>query len=117
VFDEKGWLALYFLTVDNMPVATTYSFDYNLRKYGYLTGFNPDFGQYGVGNLLKIYMIEECIRKGFKEYDLTRGFESYKAEWATGVRKNFVVKMVNKGWRAPLRSWIEQIRNWPDKNS
>jgi len=117
IFDEKGWLALYFLTADDMPVAALYSFDYNLKKYGYLTGFDPDFGNYGVGNLLKMYAIEECIRKGFKEYDMTRGFEPYKLDWATGVRKNFVVKMVNKGWRAPLLSRITQIRNRLAENS
>jgi CelD/BcsL family acetyltransferase involved in cellulose biosynthesis len=112
IFDEKNWLALYFLTVNNEPAAAVYSFDYNLKKYGYLTGFDPDFGQYGVGNILKLYVIEECIRRGFKEYDLTRGIEDYKMDWATGVRKNFVVRMANKGWREQVFqvfSWIKQL--------
>jgi CelD/BcsL family acetyltransferase involved in cellulose biosynthesis len=108
-FDEKDWLALYFLTVNDDPIAAIYSFDYNLKKYGYLTGFAPDFGQYGVGNILKLYVIEECIRRGFKEYDLTRGLEPYKLDWATGVRKNFTVSMANKGWREQVLSWIYKL--------
>lgn len=108
IFDEKGWLALYFLTVNDEPVAAVYSFDYNEKKYGYLTGFDPDFGPYGVGNLLKMYVIEECVRTGFREYDLTRDFEPYKANWATGVRKNFVVGMVYNGWFAKMYDWAVQ---------
>jgi len=108
IFDEKGWLALYFLTVNDEPAAAVYSFDYNRKKYGYLTGFDPDFGRFGVGNLLKMYVIEECIKKGLKEYDLTRDFEPYKADWATGVRKNFVASMVYKGWFAKVYDWAVQ---------
>lgn len=108
IFDKKGWLALYFLTVDDEPVAAVYSFDYNQKKYGYLTGFDPDFGRYGVGNLLKMYVVEECIRKGFREYDLTRDLEPYKADWATGVRKNFVARMVHKGLYAKMYDWATQ---------
>jgi len=108
IFEEKGWLALYFLTVDEEPIAAVYSFDYNKKKYGYLTGFDPDFGRYGVGNLLKMHIVEECIKNGFREYDLARDFEPYKAEWATGVRKNFVARMVRRGWFAKAYDWTMQ---------
>ncbi len=107
-FDGKGWLALYFLTIDDEPIAAVYSFDYNHKKYGYLTGFDPEFGRYGVGNLLKNYVVEECIKNGFKEYDLTRDFEPYKAEWATGVRTNYVARMTSKGFFAKTYNWAMQ---------
>lgn len=108
VFDEKGWLALHFLTVNDEPVAAVYSFDYNRKKYGYLTGFDPNFGRYGVGNLLKLDVVEYCIKKGFREYDLTRDFEPYKADWATGIRKNYVARMVYKGWFTRIYDWSTQ---------
>lgn len=108
IFDEKGWLALYFLTVNDKPIATVYSFDYNLKKYGYLTGFDSSFGRYGVGNLLKMHIVRECIKKRFREYDLARDFEPYKAEWATGVRKNFVATTIYKGWFAKMYNYAVQ---------
>jgi CelD/BcsL family acetyltransferase involved in cellulose biosynthesis len=104
-FDERGWLDLRFLIVDNVPVAAAYTFDYNFKKYGYLTGFDPEFAKYGVGNLLKMHLVEECIRKGFREYDLTRDFEPYKADWATGVRKNLVARLVRGGMFAKTYCW------------
>ena len=108
IFGDKGWLALYFLTVNDAPIAAIYSFNYNQKKYGYLTGFNPNFGRYGVGNLLKMHVVEDGIKKGFNEYDLTRGFEPYKTDWATGVRKNFVATMVHKGSFAKMYDWATQ---------
>jgi len=105
IFNENGWLDLHFLTVDNIPVAAAYTFNYNLKKYGYLTGFDPTFRKYGVGNLLKLHLIEECIRKGFKEYDLTRGFEPYKTDWAINIRKNFDVILTRKGLFAKMYCW------------
>jgi CelD/BcsL family acetyltransferase involved in cellulose biosynthesis len=109
-FDEKGWLDLRFLTVDDVPVASAYTFDYNFKKYGYLTGFDPEFAKYGVGNMLKTHLVEECIRKRFREYDLTRDFEPYKADWATGVRKNLGARLIRSGLFARTYSWALEKR-------
>jgi CelD/BcsL family acetyltransferase involved in cellulose biosynthesis len=108
VFDKKGWLSLRFLMANSKPIAAVYSFDYNLKKYGYLSGFDPDFGHYTVGNLLKLVIVEECIKKRFREYDLARGFEPYKANWATGVRRNFVATIVGKSVFAEVYDWAVQ---------
>ncbi|MEM4713280.1 MAG: GNAT family N-acetyltransferase [Candidatus Bathyarchaeia archaeon] len=105
VFDKKGWLDLHFLMANDEPVAAAYTFDYNSKKYGYLTGFDPEFGHFGVGNLLKLHLIEECIKKGFREYDLTREFEPYKAEWATVIRKNLIARIVRRSLSAKMYCW------------
>lgn len=109
-FDERGWLDLQFLTVDDKPVAAAYTFDYNQKKYGYLAGFDPEFGRFGVGNFLKFHMVEECVRKGFREYDLTRGFEPYKADWATGVRKNLILSFPRGGLFTKTYCWSLENR-------
>ncbi|MGQ9539364.1 MAG: GNAT family N-acetyltransferase [Candidatus Bathycorpusculaceae bacterium] len=110
VFDERGWLDLRFLAVDDEPIAAAYTFDYNLKKYGYLTGFDPEFRRFGVGNLLKLHLVEECIRRGFREYDLTRDFEPYKADWATGVRRNLSARLVRGGLSAKTYCWSLENR-------
>jgi len=97
IFNEKEWLDLHFLMLNDKPVAAAYSFNYNMKKYGYLTGFDPEFGRFGVGSLLKMHIIEECIRRGYREYDLTRDFEPYKADWATNTRKNYAASLVRNG--------------------
>ena len=81
IFAKKGWLSLYFLTIDNQPISAVYSFDYHQKKYGYLTGFDPEFAKYSPGNLLKMRVVEDCIQRGLTEYDLGRDYEPYKKEW------------------------------------
>jgi CelD/BcsL family acetyltransferase involved in cellulose biosynthesis len=110
IFNQKGWLALYFLTVNDEPIAAAYTFDYNLKKHARLTGFDPDFSRFRVGNLLKMRIIEECIRKELKEYNLSRGIGFGKEYWSTGVRKNFVAQMFNKNWRGQLFSYTSYTR-------
>lgn len=40
----------------------------------------------GAGTALKWFAVADAIESGRREYDLLRGDESYKADWATGVR-------------------------------
>ena len=113
-FADKGWLSLYFLTANEEPVAAAYSFDYGQKTYAYLTGFDPRFAKYGVGSLLYMHAIEMSIRKRFKEFDLTRGYEPYKVRWSTEVRKNFEVELVREGLSVGIyKSRIYQlVRMW-----
>lgn len=109
-FNEKGWLALYFLTVDDEPISAVYTFDYNQKKYACLSGLDPEFRKFGVGNLLHKHIIEECFRKRFREYNLGRGFMQYKTQWATGVRKNLGMTITKGGWRVPFLLWIKNFK-------
>jgi CelD/BcsL family acetyltransferase involved in cellulose biosynthesis len=104
-FAEKGWLGLYFLAANDEPIATIYSFDYKLKTYEYLTGFDPEYSRYGVVNLLRRHITEECIRRGLKEYDLMRGDEPYKNSWNTNNRKNLELRLVRKGLFARIYDW------------
>jgi len=105
LFNEKRWLSLYFLTANDAPIAAIYSFDYRQKKYEYLTGFDPDYSQYSTGNLLRLHVAEDCIQKGFKEYDLMRGNEQYKNQWQTQNRKNLEMRIVQKGLFAKIYGW------------
>lgn len=94
-FAAKGWLALYFLTVDDDPVAVSYNYVYDNRMYSVLGGFDPEYSTYSVGNLLMARVLEECVRRRIREYDLMKGGESYKFEWAKTSRTNISVRFVN----------------------
>lgn len=106
LFNEKGWLGLYFLTVNDDPIGAIYSFDYEQKKYEYLTGFDPTYSKYSVGNLLRLHVAEDCIRRGFREYDLMRGDELYKSKWCTKSRKNLEMRLFHKGLFAKVYGWV-----------
>jgi CelD/BcsL family acetyltransferase involved in cellulose biosynthesis len=95
-FAEKDWLRLYFLTVEDRPVAAELNLEYENVMYRHLKGFDPDFYKYSVGSLLTLKVLEECIEKGIFEYDFMQGDEAYKFNWTNKFRRNINVRGVNK---------------------
>jgi len=87
-FTNNGWLNLSILTANSKPIASLFSFEYNERFYCYNLGFDPAYSKYSVGSLLFLRLIEDCIRKGLKEFDFLRGAEAYKTRWNTLNRRN-----------------------------
>jgi hypothetical protein len=96
IFSEKNWLGLYFLMVNDKPVAVNYTLEYNKKISSCLTGFNPNYHRYSVSNLLLLKIIERCISRGFIEYDFMRGKEPYKSKWTKKYKVNFTLKLANK---------------------
>ena len=58
LFSKKGWLALYFLIVDEEPAAADYNFIYDDKIYAALGGFDPNFSRYGVGKIITLKTIQ-----------------------------------------------------------
>jgi CelD/BcsL family acetyltransferase involved in cellulose biosynthesis len=105
-FAEKGWLGLYFTTLDDEPVSAQYNFEYGQKMYNYLSGFDPEYSNYSIGNLTMMFVLEECIKRGFKEYDMTRGNEPYKTHWTREHRRNLEVRLVCKALISAFYNWL-----------
>lgn len=104
-YAERGWLALYFLTLNDEPVAAQYCLEYKQRVHYGLGGFNPVYSQYSVGNIIIAKVLEECIKNNIKEYDFMKGDESYKFCWSSKYRRNMGIKFVNKSFSSKLFHW------------
>lgn len=105
-FFEKGWLGLFQLKVSGTPAAALYGFKYQSKYYDYLTGFDPKFFPYNVGNLLRSHTIGECIKEGFAEFDFLRGAEEYKNRWNTQIRFTKKVTLNRQGSFADIENWL-----------
>lgn len=92
---EKDWLALYFLMVNNTPIATQCCFEYNQKIHYWLGGFDPTYVSYSVGNLMILKVLERCVEKKVREYDFMRGAEPYKFTWNAESRRNIDTKFVS----------------------
>lgn len=110
-FAQKGWLGLYFLTVDSEPACAQYTFEYGQKTYFYLGGLDPQYLGYSIGNLTIMFLLKRCIERGFKEYDLMRGGELYKNRWACTYRRNFELRLVRRSLMNRLYDWV----TWSNK--
>jgi hypothetical protein len=110
LFAPKDWLGLYFLTVNDKPVAASYSLKYNKKLHLCLTGFDPEYYKYSVSNLLLIKIVEECIKQGFTEFDFMKGDELYKSKWTKEYRYNFNVRLVNRRLSSQIIALSEKTR-------
>ena len=106
-FAGRGWLNLSFLTVNDKPISSSYGFEYNQKFYYYLSGFDSEYSKYGVGNILNMHLIDNCIRREMKEFDFLRGADPYKSSWNTLNRRNIELS-IRKGLLANLYGWIKE---------
>jgi CelD/BcsL family acetyltransferase involved in cellulose biosynthesis len=77
-FAPRGWLRLYFLSIDNLRVASVILFDYGNEFLLYNSGYDPAYGHLAVGLLLKAFTIEDAIKAGRQVFDFLQGNEPYK---------------------------------------
>jgi len=87
-FLERTWLLLYSLAVDGRWVAHQFCFVLNRRVYLLQEGFDPDWGQAGVGNVLRAQVMEDCIRRGFVAYDFLAGVTPHKLAWGATPKRS-----------------------------
>ncbi len=79
LMQERGWLQLNFLTVDEAPAASYINFLYGDRVMVYNSGHaHQPYGNLSPGIVLLAYNIRHAIEQGYQYYDFLRGDEAYK---------------------------------------
>jgi len=105
-FAQKNWLGLYVLKLSGDAAAVEYGFKYNSKYYAYLTGFNPKYAYYSVGNMLRLFAIREFIQEGLTEFDFLRGAEEYKDRWNAIPRWNYQAVIIRGGIFKSIKHWL-----------
>jgi CelD/BcsL family acetyltransferase involved in cellulose biosynthesis len=75
---EEGILRLFFLTLNDSPVAGCLCFDFKGTMYLYNSGYDMQYASLSVGLLCKILSIRHAIELGRGKYDFLKGDELYK---------------------------------------
>ncbi len=74
----SGSLRLYFLDLDERPIAASLCFEHDGTVYLYNNGYDAAYRSLSAGLLGKILTIRESIRAGCRGYDFLKGSEAYK---------------------------------------
>jgi len=107
-FSRRGWMSISSLVADGIDIASLYGFNYKSRFYANLTGMDPAYEKYGVGNLLYLNMLEDCFKEKLAEFDFMRGKEMYKYRWNSSIRSNFEVVLVRDEFLSWLQNWLSR---------
>jgi len=94
-FARRGWLRLFLLKVNDLPVAVSYDFNYNGCIYMYHNNAHgPDeVMKYSPGFFIRSVAMTEGINEGMRVFDYLRGNEPYKYnEWPVTDTKNYLIR-------------------------
>ena len=106
---NNGWLNLSFLDVNGQHASVVLGFEYENRFYYYQTGSDPNYSSYSIGNIHILYILEDLIARGLKEFDFLRGDEAYKLRWQSLLRSNNRIVMMPKSY---ISKFQFKILNW-----
>ena len=73
-------------------VAAAMCFDYGGARLLYNSGYDPSYGYYSVGLLLKALCLKDAIEQGKAYFDFLRGPEPYKYD--LGAKNTALYQMV-----------------------
>jgi CelD/BcsL family acetyltransferase involved in cellulose biosynthesis len=84
-FLAKGWLRFDSLAVGGRYVAHQFCVEYKSRVFLLQEGFDPQWQEHGVGNVLRAHVLRDCIERGVKAYDFLAGVTPHKLSWGGAV--------------------------------
>ena len=71
-------LRLFFMELDDRPVAASLCLDYDGVRMLYNSGHDPEYRYYSVGLLLHSLCLRDALERGYRYFDFLRGNEPYK---------------------------------------
>lgn len=75
-----------FLTLDGEPIAGTFGLLHQRHYYSLQIVHDAAYSKYSPGTLLEALEIEECLERGYQEYDFLGGFLNNKVRWTNKAR-------------------------------
>jgi CelD/BcsL family acetyltransferase involved in cellulose biosynthesis len=86
---KRGWLRLYFLTVDHHRIAFHFSVCWRDKLYLLKPGYDPVYASYSPSNLLCYLVLHDAFGRGLAEYDFLGTAEPWKLEWTRETKPHY----------------------------
>lgn len=108
IFFKNDWLDLSFITIDQKPASSCFSFIYDKTYYCYLMPWDSFYSEFELGNLHFMSILEFSIKQGLKEFDLLRGDENYKMKWRTLIKNNTSIFIFRKNLKGKILHFLSR---------
>ncbi len=107
---QGGMVRFEELWVEGACRATYYGFERGGHYWLYQTGYDPGWAKKSVAFVRMGLSIKEAAERGVRCYDLLRGTETYKFDWAGGARVTLSAQAVARRPAARLLASARQLR-------
>jgi CelD/BcsL family acetyltransferase involved in cellulose biosynthesis/RimJ/RimL family protein N-acetyltransferase len=101
-FAKAGRLELDLLFVDDQLIAYSYGFVFGGRHVYYSPGFDPAYAPFSASKILLHQQLVNTFADELREFDFSRGAETYKLVWATDSRVGEVLVLGHDGVRSKV---------------
>jgi CelD/BcsL family acetyltransferase involved in cellulose biosynthesis len=109
-FLERGWLRLSTLEVDGRRVAHQMCFEYHRVLYLLQEGYDPDWDEQGIGNVLRSRVLRDAIARGVGTYDFLGGMTEHKRSWGATLKES--VRVVAAPMGTPVWLYVDVPGIW-----
>ncbi len=82
-FGAHGMLRIFWLSLGAEVVAVILAFEHANRIFDYLTAFDPQYENLGLGRILLFEALRESFERRCEAWDFLRGNEAYKSWWGS----------------------------------
>jgi CelD/BcsL family acetyltransferase involved in cellulose biosynthesis len=89
---RRGWLRMLFLRLDGRAVAFDFALELGDVHYLVKVGFDPAFGRFAPGVLMRHDMIERAFSLGLRRYEFLGSDDAYKLEWTDRCHERTLVQ-------------------------
>jgi CelD/BcsL family acetyltransferase involved in cellulose biosynthesis len=110
--EQHGWLLIWLLKVDGVPIAMEYDLSCDGRVYALRSDFNEAYREYSPGAYLQYQIIKYLFDHEYLEYNAGPGMNSYKLHWTEQIRENIVLHVYNNNLKGSL-IWTLEQKVWP----
>ncbi len=104
---ERGWLRLYFLTVNGARIAFDYCLCYRDKLYSLKIGYDPRLAAYSPCNLLKYFLMRDAFELGLSESHFLGTADKWKLEWARETQPHSWHFVFSPDARGVLLHWAK----------
>lgn len=95
----NGWLFLWVLRVDGVPVAMEYDLTDGRRVFALRSDFDETYRDCSPGRYLETHILKWLFEHQWEEYQYGPGVNPYKLFWATAIRQTVKLDIFNQTWR------------------
>lgn len=94
---ERGWLRLYFMKLNDQPIAFYFTLVYRRKLYYLKLGYDPAYARYSPGILLHQEILASAFDEKLTELDFLGPSMGWKEDWTRQIRPHVWVYLFQRG--------------------